>query len=79
MKDFPVYLGFGVVVLLGLGIFSLGARNLWRAGTSVYWPTVPATVVESSSTRTVTGNRGGVASRDDNRSVMNGAAHGAAC
>jgi hypothetical protein len=49
MKVFPVYLGFGVVVLIGLGIFSLGARNLWRAVASTHWPTVPATVVESST------------------------------
>lgn len=31
MKDFPVYLGLGLVLVIGLGLFMLGARNLRRA------------------------------------------------
>lgn len=49
MRNLPAYLGLGVAVLIGLGIFSLGARNLWRAACSYRWPTVPATVAASST------------------------------
>ena len=70
MKDFPAYLGFGAAALLGLGIFSLGARNLWRAGASSYWPTATATVVESSTSQTITGGRPSRRSPDDTPSVM---------
>src|SRR5262249_22289878 len=31
MKDLPVYLGLGMVLVIGLGLFMLGARNLWRS------------------------------------------------
>ncbi len=59
MKDAPVYLGLGVVVLIGLGLFSLGARNLFRALASRHWPSVEAVVVESSTQiETTTPSRG---------------------
>jgi hypothetical protein len=35
------------MALIGLSIFGLGARNLWRAFASHRWPTASATVVES--------------------------------
>src|SRR5262245_28642944 len=54
MKDFPVYLGLGLVLVIGLGLFMLGARNLWRAVASRHWPTASATVVESSTSIDVT-------------------------
>jgi len=47
MKNLPVILGIGSIALIGLGLFSLGTRNLWRAFASYSWPTSPATVVES--------------------------------
>jgi hypothetical protein len=49
MKDFPVYLGLGLVLFIGLGLFGLGARNLRRAWASRHWPTTTATVVESAT------------------------------
>src|SRR5215472_12573146 len=54
MKDFPVYLGLGLVLAIGLGLFMLGARNLGRAIASRHWPTASATVVESSTSVDVT-------------------------
>jgi hypothetical protein len=54
MRDFPVYLGLGLVLLIGLGLFMLGARNLRRAIASRHWPTASATVVESSTSVDVT-------------------------
>jgi hypothetical protein len=68
MRDFPVYLGFGLVLVIGLGLFALGARNLRRALASPHWPTASATVVESSTQKDVTApsrsmrRRGGVSS-----------------
>src|SRR5215467_7262902 len=54
VKDFPVYLGLGLVLVMGLGLFLLGARNLRRAVASPHWPTASATVVESSTSIDVT-------------------------
>ena len=54
MKDFPAYLGLGLVVVIGLGLFLLGGRNLQRAIASRHWPTASATVVESSTSIDVT-------------------------
>ena len=54
MRDFPVYLWLGLVLLIGLGLFMLGARNLRCAIASRHWPTASATVVESSTSIDVT-------------------------
>ena len=54
MKDFPVYLGLGLVLAIGLGLFMLGARNLRCAIASRHWPTASATVVESATSIDVT-------------------------
>jgi len=49
MKNLPVFFGIGSIALIGLGLFSLGARNLWRAVASYRWPTSSATIVESTT------------------------------
>lgn len=50
MRKWPLFLGIGSVLFLGLFFFGLGARNLWRAFRSPSWPTAPA-VVAASETR----------------------------
>jgi len=69
MRNFPAYIGLGVALLIGLGLFSLGARNLWRAVCSYRWPTAPATVV-ASSTSTSVSNSGDSHWQDGGSAVM---------
>jgi hypothetical protein len=71
VKDLPIYLGLGLVLVIGLGLFLLGARNLRRAIASLHWPTASATVVESSTSIDVTPpSRGMRGSRNSVSSIM---------
>jgi len=47
--DIAVVAGAGVFVGLGLWLFTLGARNLWRAIASEHWPRVTAVASDSPS------------------------------
>jgi len=53
MRNLPAYIGLGFALLIGLGLFSLGARNVWRALLSYRWPTTSAVVVQSSTETSV--------------------------
>jgi hypothetical protein len=45
MRNFAVIIGVGSILAIGLFLFGLGARNVWRAWRSKSWPTTAATVV----------------------------------
>lgn len=69
MRNRPVYIGLGLPLLIGLGIFSLGARNLWRAIISYSWHTTPATVVHSA-TESSAASAGRSSGRNSSSAVM---------
>jgi hypothetical protein len=53
----PIITAISVVIVFGLVIVGIGLRNVWRAMVSTRWPRVQGTVVESSTSTSVSRDR----------------------
>ncbi len=57
LAKIAIIAAISVVIVFGLVIVGIGLRNVWRAVTSTRWPKVQGTVVESSTSTSVSRDR----------------------
>jgi hypothetical protein len=65
MKTIGIVAALSIFLVIGIGIFSLGARNLRYAWASGSWPSVPGTVSESTVKETAVRHRDSSSSDTD--------------